>query len=269
MRILTVVMAAAVSLSATTALAEESVGEVWEVDPGASVSGQVGDRKLTDETELFDGDRVATGADGLAQLLFDGRTIVALAANTSLDINKFHGDAAKERITLSLLGGSMRVVVGESGEKYAFQAGFANVIPLGTAFDLTALPNGGAELVLLEGKVTLCGEGDDCKTVEESCGLLRAEPGQKVEEIEAGNERVQETRANFPFQTSESESSLREEFQFPGLGCADDPGGLAPLALDAQTIGVGVGIGVGAIILCIVLCPDDGNGSTSSTNKTN
>ena len=268
MRILTVVMAAAVSLSATTALAEESVGEVWEVDPGASVSGQVGDRKLTDETELFDGDRVATGADGLAQLIFDGRTIVALAANTSLDINKFRGDAAKERITLSLLGGSMRVVVGESGEKYAFQAGFANVIPLGTAFDLTALPNGGAELVLLKGKAKLCVD-DDCETVATPCGLLQAKSDRQVEEIEAGNRRVQETRANFPFQTSDSESRLREEFQFPGLGCADDPGGLAPLALDAQTIGVGVGIGVGAIILCIVLCPDDGNGSTSSTNKTN
>ncbi len=266
MRILTVVMAAAISLSATTALAEESVGEVWEVDPGASVSGQVGDRKLTDETELFDGDRVATGADGLAQLLFDGRTIVALAANTSLDINKFRGDAAKERITLSLLGGSMRVVVGESGEKYAFQAGFANVIPLGTAFDLTALPNGGAELVLLEGEVTLCGEGDDCKTVEESCGMLRAEPGQKVEEIEAGNERVQEIRKNFPFQTSES--SLREEFQFPGLGCADDPGGLAPLALDAQVIGVGVGT-ASAIILCIVLCLQDSTSTIDTNNSTN
>ena len=73
----------------------------------------------------------------------------------------------------------------------------------------------------------------------------------------------------FPSRPRTSESRLREEFQFPGLGCAEDPGGLAPLALDGQSIGVGVGIGVGAIILCIVLCPDDGNGSTSSTNKTN
>lgn len=258
MRISTVIMAAAVSLCATTALAAESVGLVMAATDATSVSGQVDERPLTEKLELLVGDRVATGAIGEAQLLFGKRMYIALAPNTSLGIDD---DAATKQISLFLHEGSMRVVLGGSRDEYTFQTDYATVIPLGTAFDLTALPNnGGTKLVLLEGQVKLCGEDDDCETVATPCALLQAGPGQDVEEIEAGKERVQEAGKHFPFLTDQS--SLREELQFPRLGCLD--GGVAPFPLGQPAIQVGAAVGVGAIILCIVLCP-----STTSTVDTN
>ena len=224
MRILTVVMAAAVSFSATTALAD-GVGEAEAVTDVASVYGQAGDeRPLAVGSKVAIGDVVETGAGSLAELLFDESTRIALSADTSLSIDEFLDDPAKERITFSMLEGSIRVVVGRSGElKYSFLTEWATTAPQGTAFDLTRLPNGGAEVLLLKGQVELCDKNDDCKTIATPCGLLKAEPGQNIEEIEAGNRRVQETSTNFPFQTSES--NLSKEFQFPGLGCL--VGGLA------------------------------------------
>ena len=227
---------AAVSLCATTALAAESVGEIMVATDATSVSGQVGKRTLTEETELFVGDLVATGAGGQVQVLFNDSMIIALAANTSLGIDKFPDDAAREGVALHLRGGSMRVVLGGSSDEsnYTFKTDWATVIPLGTAFDLTALPDGGAEMLLLRGKAKLCGEGDDCEMVETPCGLLKAERDRKVEEIEAGKRRVQEINARFPFATPDSQSGLLEPFRIKGLDCAN--GGLAPEALARSAI---------------------------------
>jgi hypothetical protein len=125
-------MAAAVSLSATTALAAESVGLVMAVTNATSVSGQVDERTLAVRSKVFVGDRVATGAVGEVQLLFNKRMYIALSPNTMLGIDEFLDDAAKERITLSLLEGSMRVILGGSSDelKYTFQTEWATVIPL-------------------------------------------------------------------------------------------------------------------------------------------
>ena len=268
MRIFTVVMAAAVSFSTTTALAD-GVGEAEAVTDVASVYGQAGDeRPLAVGSKVAIGDVVETGAGSLAELLFDESTRIALSADTSLSIDEFLDDPAKERITFSMLEGSIRVVVGRSGElKYSFQTDWATTAPQGTAFDLTRLPNGGAEVLLLKGQVELCDKNDDCKTVATPCGLLKAEPGQNIEEIEAGNRRVQETSTNFPFQTSES--NLSEEFQFPGLGCL---GGLADEELSRQAIPTVVILGGAAAVViiggvCLFGGCGGGGGSENGTNK--
>lgn len=137
----------------------------------------------------------------------------------------------------------------------------------GTAFDFTVTPEGETKLVLLEGEATLCSESDedgegDCATVVTPCALLQTDTDQDVEEIEAGNRRVQETRTHFPYMTSQS--SLLEPFRIDGHGCTD--GGLAEFALDRSAIRVPVYAGAAALILCIVLCLPDG-GSTIDTNN--
>lgn len=262
MRISTVVMAAAVSFCATTALAAEQVGEVMAATDATSVSGQADERPLKFRSEVSVGDRLATGAGGVVELLFNKRIWVALAANTSLGIDD---DAATKQTSLYLHEGSMRVVLGGGETDYTFRTDYAEVIPLGTVFDLTALPNdGGTELVLLKGQVELCGENGDCETVKTQCGLLQAKPGKDVEEITVKTDRVRETSANFPFLTAQ-QSSLHKELQFPGHGCVDGSvaGRVLPQsAIPTEAIIVGAFVVIGGVVIGLVT-------SSDSNNKTN
>ncbi len=275
MRILTVVTAAAVSLSATTALAAEGVGEIMAVTDSASVSGQVGERTLAVGSKVFIGDLVATDAVGEAQLLFSDGTRMVVGSNSSLMIDEFlfggnaTGNATQNQFSVSALGGTFRFISGDSGDRgFSIRTPSARISVRGTAFDFTVTPEGATKLVLLEGEATLCsesdedGQGGDCATVATPCGLLHTESGQDVEEIEDRNERVQETREHFPYVTSDS--SLLEDFRIVDHGCTD--GGLAEFALDRSAIRVPVFAGAAAIILCIVLCLPDG-GSTIDTNN--
>jgi len=271
MRILTVITAAAVSLSATTAPAAEGIGEAMAVVDAASVSGQVGERTLVVGSKVFVGDLVATDAVGEAQLLFSDGTRMVVGPNSSLVIDEFvfRGNATENRFAVRALGGVYRFISGDSGDRnYSIQTPSATIGVRGTAFDFTVTPEGATKLVLLEGEATLCsesdedGQGGDCATVATPCALLHTESGQDVEEIEDRNERVQETREHFPYVTSDS--SLLEDFRIVDHGCTD--GGLAEFALDRSAIRVPVFAGAAAIILCIVLCLPDG-GSTIDTNN--
>jgi len=263
MRISTVITAAAVSLSATTAPAAEGIGEAMAVVDAASVSGQVGERTLAVGSRVFIGDLVVTDAVGEAQLLFSDGTRMVVGPNSSLVIDEFvfRGNAAENKFAVRALGGVFRFISGESGDSnYSITTPSATIGVRGTAFDLTVM--GWTKLVLLQGIATLCGEGNDCATVATPCGLLHTESGQDVEEIETADGRVQETRTHFPYMTSQS--SLLEPFRIDGHGCTD--GGLAEFALDRSAIRVPVYAGAAALILCIVLCLPDG-GSTIDTNN--
>ncbi len=225
MRILTVVTAAAVSLSATTALAAEGVGEAMAVIDAASASGQVGERTLAVGSRVFIGDLLATDAIGEAQLLFTDGTRMVVGPNSSLVIDEFlfRGDAAENRFAVRALGGAFRFISGDSGDHgYSIQTPSGTIGVRGTAFDLTVTRSGGTKLVLLQGIATFCAEGGDCATVATPCGLL-TNTGRKVEEIEAGNGRVQETRRHFPYMTSQS--SLLEPFRLDRHGCTADAAG--------------------------------------------
>jgi len=226
MRILTVITAAAVSLSATTAPAAEGIGEAMAVIDAASVSGQVGERTLVVGSKVFIGDLVATDAAGEAQLLFSDGTRMVVGPNSALVIDEFvfRGNAAENRFAVRALGGVYRFISGDSGDRnYSIQTPSATIGVRGTAFDFTVTPEGETKLVLLQGIATLCGEGNDCATVATPCGLLHTESGQDVEEIETADGRVQETRTHFPYMTSQS--SLLEPFRLDRRGCTADAAG--------------------------------------------
>ncbi len=274
MRISTVITAAAVSLSATTApaLAAEGVGEIMAVIDAASASGQAGERTLAVGSRVFIGDLVATDAVGEAQLLFSDGTRMIVGSDSSLMIDeiRFGGNATENKFAVSALAGSFRFISGDSGDRgYSIRTPSARISVRGTAFDFTVTPEGKTKLVLLEGEATLCsesdegGEGGDCATVATPCALLQTEPGQDVEEIEAGNERVQETREHFPYMTSQS--SLLEGFRIDGHGCVN--GGLADRvlagsAIPLEPIIVGAVVVIGGVVIGLATRND-------SNNKTN
>jgi hypothetical protein len=269
MRILTVITAAAVSLSAATALAAEGVGEAVAVTAKASASRQVGKVTLELGSRVLVGDKVTTNATGVVQLLFDNGTRMAVGPNSSFMIpkNQPSGNAAEHKVAVNVQFGTFRVRTGGSG--ISIKTPRAGVEHTGTAFDFTVTPEGETKLVLLEGEATLCsedgedGEDGDCATVATPCALLQTDTGQDVEEIEAGNRRVQETREHFPYVTSDS--TLLEEFRIAGHGCASGglaDGVLAGSAIPTGAIIVGAFVVIGGIVIGLAAGSD-------SNNKTN
>ena len=266
-----VITAAAVSLSATTALAAEGVGEAMAVIDTARVSGQAGDRTLAVGSRVLVGDLVATDASGEAQLLFTDGTRMVVGSNSSLMIDEilFGGTAAENKFAVHALAGAFRFISGDSGDQgYRIRTPSATIGVRGTAFDFTVTPEGETKLVLLEGETTLCsesdedGEGGDCATVATPCALLHTDTGEDVQEVEAGNQRVQETREHFPYTTSQS--SLLEEFQIVGHGCTD--GGLADRVLARSAIRDVAPIAAVVIVTGVFLVlvgPSDSNNQTN------
>ena len=89
MKNLSILLAAALPLSTTAALAADGVGEAVAVIDSATVSGQIGDRTLTIGTAVYVGDLVKTDGIGEAQLLFADGTRMVVGPNSSLIIEEF------------------------------------------------------------------------------------------------------------------------------------------------------------------------------------
>lgn len=258
MRIFTVVLAAAVSLCATTAPAQAAggVGEAMEVIDKASASGQVGERKLAVGSKVFVGDTVTTDANGRVQLRFGDGTRMIVGSDSTLVIDelRFGGNADKNRFAVYAVAGRFRFISGDSGDRgYSIRTPSARIDVRGTAFDFTVTPEGETKLLMLQGEAKLCpedGEDDDCVTAATPCALLQTDSDEGVEEIEAGNRRVRETRKHFPH--LQSDATLLEEFRVAGHGCI--AGGLSEFVLDSQAIRKAVGFGLGTVLIGFGVC---------------
>jgi hypothetical protein len=273
MRILKIITAGAAALAATPAPAADGVGEAMAVLQAARASGQSGDRTIEVGSQVFIGDLIATDAVGEAQLLFSDGTRMIVGSNSSLVIDEFlfRANAADNKFAVRALGGAFRFISGASGDQgYSIRTPTAAISVTGTAFDFTVTPGqaGGTKLVLLEGEVTLCGEGGDCATVATPCAMLQTadDDDRKVEEVGIDEGRKQATVENFAYVTSES--TLLEDFRVAGHGCAE--GGVAPKALSqsqipVEAIVVGTVVIVGGVVIGILA----GGGKDSNNNTNN
>jgi hypothetical protein len=281
MRIFSFATAVAVSLSFTSALAVEDVGEVVAVIDSASASGQVGNRVLAVASRVFLGELVRTDGVGVAQLLFADNTRMVVGPNSSLVIEEFlfRGKAAENKFVIRALGGTFRFISGDSGDKgYSIQTPSGTIGVRGTVIDFSVTPKsatkpkGDTKMILLEGEATLCNEGDeddedDCATVVTPCGMLQTDGDEPVEEVAVGESLQEEFDEQFPYVSSQSE--LREDFQVVGHGCAF--GGLASNALSQPiiTLGAAAAVGAGALVFGGAIMLLSGGGGSSGSNSTN
>ena len=262
--VVALVIAAALGAAAapTASPAAEDIGEAAAVADGASATGQAGDRRLEVGSRLFVGDRVATDEAGVAQLVFGDAKGIAVAADSAMVIVAFpfSAVASSGRAAVHAQGGSYRYVGGlwdstDSGIR--IRAPQATVHVAGTAADVTVTPSGGTWLLSLRGPATLCSAAGECRTVEDSCSLLKTEDGKIVEEIPAGPARAQGILQQFPFVAAPER--LLEPFRVAEANCAT--GGLAKFTLDQPGIRTPVALAAGAAAAAIAACLTTGCGS--------
>jgi hypothetical protein len=118
MKNVSILLAAALSFSATAVLAADGVGEAIAVIDSATVSGQIGDRTLAIGSAVYVGDLVETDGIGEAQLLFADGTRMVVGSNSSLIIEEFlfRSSAAENKFAVKALGGAFRFISGENGD---------------------------------------------------------------------------------------------------------------------------------------------------------
>jgi hypothetical protein len=279
MRVLRIIAAAAILVSATAAQAGDGVGEAMAVIDAASASGETGDRTLEVGSDVYVGDLVATDAEGEAQLLFADGTRMIVGSNSSLVIDEFlfRANSSDNKFAVRALGGAFRFISGSSGDQgYSIRTPSATINPTGTAFDFTVVPGegGGTKMVLLGGGAKMCEDDDgdgkedeECATVVTPCGVLQTtdDEEEKVEEVAVEDGRKQTIIDNFPYQTSDS--TLLEDFKVAGVDCVS--GGLAPAALTQSQVPVEAIIVGGVVIIGGVVIGILAGGGKDSNNNTN
>lgn len=276
--------ASAFVLAATTATAQQEVGEAKAVIDRATASGQVDDRALAVGSVVFLGDEVMTDGQGEAQLLFKDGTRMVVGPNSALVIDQFvfRSQSQENSFAVRALGGAFRFISGDAPkDAYLIHTPAATIGVRGTAFDFTA-DTSETDLLMLDsgppdGGAVVCAPGAECERANEACEVVTARRGAGVAVVEDGAARDEKLRTRFPL--AGSQEHLAEGFRVEneeataclGLILASSGAGAASAPVAGASL-VGVAVPLGALGLlggaAGLLAGDDGSDGTPGTPST-
>lgn len=109
----------ALALFTATAGAQQVAGQVlWASGPVTGSAASEPGRALAKGDAVYEGDTIATGSDGYAQLLMKDRGLIALRPQTSLHLATYAyqgRDDGSERAVMRLMKGGLRSITGAVG----------------------------------------------------------------------------------------------------------------------------------------------------------
>lgn len=233
-RVLRSMAAAAVMLCAASAsaFAQQASGTAIAVVQQANVSGQTGRLVLQPEATVFSGDRIETGPQGQAQIIFRDQTKLVVGPNSTMIIDAFvfnDNDTARQ-ISINAVKGAFRFITGNSSkDAYSITTPTSTIGVRGTEFDVSVENTTGVTRVVnFEGIAIVCrrdASGQvvdpqrDCKRLEDPCTLTISRPRQDVVRYTGDDEefRNRQLRAYFPY--VRDQNSLLEPFQVDVAQC--------------------------------------------------
>ncbi len=179
----------ATSISQATA---ENIGKADRVQN--NVTGIIGGRstQLSRGDSVFQNQRIRTRSNSTAQIRFNDNTRLAVGANSSITLDRavFSGDAS-ERLIIKAARGAFRFASGKLRKKaYKLVTPSSTVGIRGTMFDGYVDRNGNTILTLLQGQLTACTSGGECRTVKDPCGCLRIDRSGNITSSNGLTQRV-------------------------------------------------------------------------------
>ncbi|MEM1197868.1 MAG: FecR domain-containing protein [Pseudomonadota bacterium] len=153
----------------------ENIGKADRVQN--NVTGIIGGRstKISRGDNVFQDQRIRTRSNSTAQIRFKDNTRLAVGPNSSITLDRavFSGDA-NERLIIKAARGAFRFASGKMRKKaYQLVTPSSTVGIRGTMFDGHVDANGNTILTLLQGQLTACTSGGECRTIKDPCGCLR------------------------------------------------------------------------------------------------
>jgi uncharacterized membrane protein YgcG len=209
-------------LLASQALAE--IGKVIGVKQGAEITRAGKTQPLRTGMGVASGDSISTDRSGVVQLVFVDETKIAIGPNARmmLDVTMLRGNRKAKNFAVQALGGSFRFISGKSKKRaYSIKTPTATMAVRGTTFDLWVVPGTQSAMLVLQGRVEMCGQSGNCREAGLQCSLLAT--------TQAGNvgrpvdqESYDNALANgFPF--AQSQEQLLTPLQIDFRGCGTDP----------------------------------------------
>lgn len=179
--------------AASVARVSVSVGAAHRI----GAAGQA--ERLTVGTSLIPGDRVRTGPDGVAILVFQDEGRVSIRSDSELLIRQYDIDpgGARTRIELELVRGTIRQISGNASrtqpERYRLNTPIATIGVRGT--DFLAKSSGDAvEAFVHEGRIVLTPLAGACSSAACESVLLGSAAGSPMRYVRLSNSGQVETR---------------------------------------------------------------------------
>lgn len=230
--VLATILALAMALPALGAAGDPSIAKAVAVRPEATSLLGGNSAVILAEDDLFEGQKIVTGAQGQVQIVFADDTHLVVGPGSSLVIEKYlmrNGGTASS-FAVSALGGTFRFITGKSPKSaYSIVTPTATIGVRGTKFDFSV--DGDTKetkVVLFEGEVKLCPKSGGCETVKDKCDVGFSETS-NADLIKSSDSKHASATANFPYVASQS--SLQSSFK---VSSASGCGGQAPAAVKTE-----------------------------------
>jgi hypothetical protein len=155
------------------AAGEPSIAKAVDVRPEATGLYDGATIVLSAQDDLYEGQKITTGAQGQVQIVFADDTHMVVGPGSSLVIEKYlmrNGGTASQ-FAVSALGGTFRFITGKSAKTaYKIDTPTGTIGVRGTKFDFTVKKKK-VKIVLFEGEVTFCSDSGGCKSVKGKCDV--------------------------------------------------------------------------------------------------
>jgi len=115
---------------------------------------------------IYENQRIATDANGVAEFLFRDQTQLAVGPGSSVVLDSFVYDANRDagKVVIGMTRGALRFVTGDSPhDAYVINTPEATIGVRGTAFDLFSDGNGEIAIAMIEGEVEVCPRSGECR----------------------------------------------------------------------------------------------------------
>jgi hypothetical protein len=224
--ILGILLMTAAALPALGAAGDASIAKAVAVRPEATGVFNGATTVILAEDELYQGQKIATGARGEVQIVFADDTHLVIGAGSSLVIDKYlmrNGGTASS-FAINALGGTFRFITGNSPKSaYKITTPTGTLAVRGTKFDFSVSKKKGkikTTVVVFEGEVKLCPNTGSCESVGRKCQIGVAE-GSSATLINSGESARASAASDLPYVSSQG--SLRNDFKIKSAGsCGGD-----------------------------------------------
>lgn len=210
----------------------ETVGEANKVVNTVRGKLQATRRTLNTSDPVYESEEVSADADSRGELLLRDGSKVIVGEGSTIHMDDFvvAGDSFAEG-TINVAKGAFRFISGNSKDKIRIKTPLSTIGIRGTALDVYVGEGGLTRVVLLNGQITTCSNGQ-CVNSNRPCDIVEVTAPGSIQELpflrSAGRTRGNEAEQ---FDLTEQQQRHTREWRAPTIACS------ARAAEEAQTPG--------------------------------
>ncbi|MCW5714578.1 MAG: FecR domain-containing protein [Bauldia sp.] len=196
------------------------MGTAIEVRPAAVAIVGESEVAVVSGSQLFEGQRLQTGASGEIQIVFTDGTRMVIGPQSTLVIERYllQNTGTVEAFAVNALSGSFRFITGNGpSSAYSISTPAGTIGIRGTEFDFSYNPrNGRMSALLYSGAITLCARNTACVVLDEACEVGTSDRGGGAGLANTEADRLHAALSVFPY--ASNQEGLQPTFR------VDDPG---------------------------------------------